>query len=355
MLNPHSLQADDSGDVRCSLRPTTLDRQLMSLASTAPGESGSPEAPQHALQAAHTLLAAGDYAAAFARIRAVVAAGVASGTLPATATALSAVARAAERSGDEATARQALEVALALADWADLHLALGTLLMRDGERAAARQHFDRALAINPRYRAAAVERALLDAREGRVSDAVAALRALTGGSVGQASATLHEGLERLRDAAVEDAAPLLRRALAGGDEALEAYLGDAQASFAAGDLAAGLAHLRRAVVDRPGYPDLHALLGSHELRGGHLDDGIASLVQALELNPDFHSARLELARGLEARGEREAALVELERLLEVEPSHADARAFHHRLTARRRAPASAARATSNALDPDRAE
>ena len=92
----------------------------MSLASTAPGESGSPEAPQHALQAAHTLLAAGDYAGAFARIRAVVAAGVASGTLPATATALSAVARAAERSGDEATARQALEVALALADWADV-------------------------------------------------------------------------------------------------------------------------------------------------------------------------------------------------------------------------------------------
>ena len=305
------------------------------------GEPGPSDATQQALQSAHALAASGDYAEAFVRVEQLIAANSAGEPLPAAATALSAVARAAERSGDSVAARRALEAALAIVDWADLHLALGTLLVRDGEREAARERFVRALAINPRYRAAAVELALLDAREGRVSDAVSALRALTGGGSALESEALRRGLERLREAAVEDAAPLLRRAFTGGDEALEALLGNAQASFAAGDASGGLRNLRVAVAERPGYADLHAVLGSHELRAGHLDDGIASLVQALELNPDFHSARIELARGLEARGERDAALHEVRQVLEVEPSHADAAMFRDRLTTRRRAPAPA--------------
>jgi tetratricopeptide (TPR) repeat protein len=299
------------------------------------------EDTQQALQATHALAADGRYALAFAHVERLLASRPAAEAPPAAATALAAVARAAERGGDGVTARRALETALSLVDWADLHLALARLLDRDGERRAAREHCERALAINPRFRAAAVELALLDAREGHVSDAVHALRTLSGGSSTLERESLRQGLERLREAAVEDAAPLLRRAFTGGDEALEALLGNAQASFASGDTAAGLASLRRAVAERPGYADLHAVLGSHELRAGHLDDGIATLVQALELNPDFHSARLELARGLEARGDRDAALHELNQVLEVEPSHADAATFLARLTVRRRASAPA--------------
>jgi tetratricopeptide (TPR) repeat protein len=314
----------------------------MCAANRSPGESHPPDDTQQALQSAHSLAADGRYAEAFARVEQLLARGPAGDSIPAAATALAAVARAAERGGDGGTARRALEAALTLVDWADLHLALGTLLGRDGERQAAREHCERALAINPRFRAAAVELALLDAREGRVSDAVNALRALSGGGTALEAESLRQGLERLREAAVEDAAPLLRRAFTGGDEALEALLGNAQASFAAGDAGAGLCSLRRAVAERPGYADLHAVLGSHELRAGHLDDGIATLVRALELNPDFHSARLELARGLEARGDRDAALHEVNQVLEVEPSHADAGAFLARLTVRRRASAPAA-------------
>ncbi len=316
-----------------------------------PGEPGPSDERHHALQSVHALAAAGEYAEALARIEELIARSPAGEPFPAAATALAAVARAAERDGDGVSARRALEAALALVDWPDLHLTLGTLLVRDGERAAARRHFDRALAINPRYRAAAVERALLDAREGHVSDAVNALRALTGGGSAPESESLQQGLERLRKSAVEDAAPLLRRAFAGGDESVEALLAEAQGRLVAGDAEGGLGSLRRAVAERPGYADLHALLGSHELRAGHLDDGIASLVHALEMNPDFHSARLELARGLEARGERDAALHEVRQVLEVEPAHADAASFHDRLTARRRSPASGTVDRPNVLDP----
>ena len=325
----------------------------MSASSTPAVAAGASDAPQQVLQAAHALAAAGDHVAAFARVEQLLARLPAGEPLAAAATALTAVARAAERCGDGSCARRALEAALALVDWADLHVALGTLLVRDGERGEARQHFMRALAINPRYRAAVVELALLDAREGRIGDAVSALRALTGGEPAHESESLQRGLERLRVAEVEDAAPLLRRALTGCDEALEAWLAQAQRCFAAGDPAGGLRHLQRAVAERPSYADVHAMLGSYELRAGRLDDGIASLVYALELNPEFHLARLELARGLEARGERDAALLELEQLLEVEPSHADAATFRDRLTSRRRPPAPAGDERAKFLDHDR--
>ena len=94
------------------------------------------------------------------------------------ATAFALLARGEERAGELARARASLERALSLVDWADLRLALGTLLARLGDKAGARRELDRALAINPHYRAAAVERALLDASEGRIAESLAALRAL---------------------------------------------------------------------------------------------------------------------------------------------------------------------------------
>ncbi len=291
------------------------------------------------LQSAHAHLEAGRYGDAFDCIQARIAEQGGGAALASEATALAAVARAAERAGDASAARRALEAALELVDWADLHHAMGTLLVRSGEHDQARAAFDRALAINPRYRAAALERALLDARAGRVGDAVGTLRAMSEGDAVRESETLRAGLERLRSHAIEDAVPLLRRAFTDHDATVEQWVSEAQARLDAGESGVALALLRRAVIERPGYPDLHALLGSHELRAGYLDDGIASLVDALCLNPGFHGARLELARGLEARGEREAALAEVRRVLEASPGHDAATTAYERLAPRHRAPA----------------
>lgn len=300
----------------------------------------SPE-PADPLLAAHALAAAGDAVRAYACLEHALARPAPERRQKqAQASALAAVARAAERAGDDALARRALTVALERVDWADLHFALGALLVRAGEHEAARLAFDRALAINPRYRAAAVERAMLDAREGRVSDAVSRLRALSGAAPA-GEAALRAGLERLRETRVDDAARWLRETLAGSDAEVAAMLDAARERLAAGDPHTALARLREAVEARPGYADLHALLGAQELRAGSLDDGIDSLALALSLNPDFHGARLELARGLEARGERERALDQLREVLQAEPAHPDAAAFYERLTARRRGPAAA--------------
>ncbi|MEY4374271.1 MAG: hypothetical protein RL760_437 [Candidatus Eisenbacteria bacterium] len=298
-----------------------------------------PEPREHreTLDAARALTAAGRPAEAFALAAAWFARPEHTAAPQPGATALAEVAQAAGANGDDDLAMRALDMALAWVDWADLRYTRGVLHARRGSFEEARADLDRALAINPRYRAAALERAMLDARLGRVADAMTALRAFTGQD--HEAEMLRAGLERLRSHAVEDAESWLRETLGGGDRELEGWLAEARTCAADGAPERALVVLRRAVAARPGYPDLHALLGAHELRAGQLDDGIASLSDALCLNPDFHDARYELALGLEARGEREAALAEVNVLLAAMPAHAGAAALRDRLGSRRRVPA----------------
>ncbi len=246
------------------------------------------------------------------------------------------VARMAESAGELEVAQLALERAARAVEWADLHCELGCLLARRGRRAEARAAFDRALALNPRYRTAVVERALLDAREGRIAEAMQTLRVLAAGGALAEPGVFQQGLERLGHADFEDAAPLLRRALHSGDAWLEEQLRAYQELVHAGGPARALAMLRAAATERPAYPDLQLLLGVHELKAGATDDAIESLTLALELNPDYHAARVELARALETLGDTPQAIALLEQVLAVDAAHAEARALHERLSSRRR-------------------
>ena len=249
---------------------------------------------------------------------------------------LAQIARIAEEQRDPDAGIAALELASTLVDWADLHCHRGQLLAQLGRRADARRALDRALVLNPRYRVAAVERALLDAREGRIAEAMEALRMLArDGDVIEAS-TFEQGMVHLGHADFEDAGPLLRRALHASDAWLEERLHAVQDMSERGEHVAALQILREAVTERAAYPDLHLLLGVHELQLGSVDDAIESFSLALELNPDFHTARVAFARALEASGDTRQALVQLESVLEHDPDHREARALYQRLAGRRR-------------------
>ncbi len=249
---------------------------------------------------------------------------------------LAQLARIAEEQRDPDSGIAALELASTLVDWADLHCHRGQLLAQLGRRADARRALDRALVLNPRYRAAAVERALLDARDGQIAEAMETLRTLArDGDVSEPRA-FEEGMEHLGHADFEDAGPLLRRALHASDPWLEERLHAVQAMSERGEHAGALQILREAVTERASYPDLHLLLGVHELQMGSVDDAIESFSQALELNPNFHSARVAFARALETSGDTRQALVQLESVLLHDPDHREARALHQRLAGRRR-------------------
>ncbi|HET7225890.1 MAG TPA: tetratricopeptide repeat protein, partial [Candidatus Eisenbacteria bacterium] len=221
--------------------------------------------------------------------------------------------------------------------WPDLHVQRARLLLsRPGRdlstRAEARKALDTALRLHPDYAAARLERALLDAAEGRLGEAIDRLGELAREHPGEAH-VFEQGLDKLRHADVDGAATLLSNALrvtAGSDDPL----GTARECLAQDEPARALAVLRAALPGREGYPDLHLLIGAAELELGHHDDAVASFGRALALKPELHAARAQLARALEALGETAQAAEQVALVLAHDPSHPEAGAMQARWSRR---------------------
>lgn len=78
-------------------------------------------------------------------------------------------------------------------------------------------------------------------------------------------------------------------------------------SFENGDWDGALAHLEPLVRTRPGFADVHYLIGlAHEHRGD-LDPAARSLEQALRINPRYAEARLALVAVHEQQGDFDRA------------------------------------------------
>jgi tetratricopeptide (TPR) repeat protein len=258
--------------------------------------------------------------------------------------AFSEIARLAERASDWSSAERALDRALTLRPrYADLHFRRGCVLASLKRRDEARQAFDRALELNPRYVAARVERAMLDAREGLVGEALEALHELSRDQAVEDPRTFQQGITSLERADWDAADSLLRRALNLGDERFEHELRTVRGALERGDAAAAVRGLRLLVPRFDAYPDLHALLGRAELALGHNDDALLALARALELNPDYHDARVLLAQALECVGQTAQAQEQVALVLQHEPTHVEALARKQRWderhgTSRRRGP-----------------
>jgi len=250
--------------------------------------------------------------------------------------ALAEVARLAEGAGALEIAARALDQAVRLAPgYADLHHQRACLLILQQQRGAARKALDEALRINPRYVAARLELALLDAREGLLAESLAALRALEQERRVEEPRAFQRGLKSLARADWDEAGALLKSALKVSDPVVDRALAEHHALVAAGEHTRALHALRDAVTAHPGYPDLHYLLGSSELEAGMTDDAIASLAQALTLHPDFHAARVQLARALEALGDLVQAGEQVALVLREDPAHAQALELQERWSRRR--------------------
>jgi YaiO family outer membrane protein len=92
---------------------------------------------------------------------------------------------------------------------------------------------------------------------------------------------------------------------------------DYQAGVAArraGNPEEALRLLSRAVAAEPENADIHLQIGLADLATGRLDEAEAAFRRTLELAPDYFDARLGLALVAHRRGDREAALAELDRI-----------------------------------------
>lgn len=242
----------------------------------------------------------------------------------AAANALAETGRLAEEALDLGAAERALDRAIALRPkYADLHFRRAGVLLRGGRRADARRALDQALTIHPGYVAACLERAMLDAREGFVGEALETLRGMAGAAAADTRA-FDQGIRRLEHAEWDEADSLLRRALSLKDQALEDALRDVRAVLDGGDARGAVVRLRTLLPKHAAFPDLHALLGRAGLSLGHFDDAIVSLSRALELNPGYHGARVLLAHALEGAGQLAEAQEQVALVLEADPNHAEA-------------------------------
>lgn len=77
--------------------------------------------------------------------------------------------------------------------------------------------------------------------------------------------------------------------------------------FEQGDDAQALSWLTRLVVTRPGFADVHYMLGLLDERRGNLEGAVRSLEQALRINPGYVEARLALVTLCERLGDFERA------------------------------------------------
>ena len=246
------------------------------------------------------------------------------------------VARLGEDAGDWASAGRAIDAAIELRpEFPDLHFQRARIRLAAGQRGPARTALETALKLHPGYVAARVERALLDAREGLIGEALEALRALGRECRIEEPRAFERGLAALEEADWSGAGAHLSRALKLSDPALEERLERFRALIERGEAAAAAVLIRETLTTHPGYPDLFYLLGTAELRQGHPDDAMASLARALELHPDFHAARLQVARALQALGETAQAVDVLGQVLEAEPDQAEALELRQRWSSSR--------------------
>jgi putative thioredoxin len=81
----------------------------------------------------------------------------------------------------------------------------------------------------------------------------------------------------------------------------------------------------------PGNPVVEANLGSLALEAGDTGKAVELLRSALQIDPDLHQARFNLARALARQGQRADALNEAEMLLQRLPAQAPQRPEVQRL------------------------
>jgi tetratricopeptide (TPR) repeat protein len=232
------------------------------------------------------------------------------------------LAAAQEAAGHPREAAELLEKALTDAPaFPDLQHRLGVARARSGDRRGARAAFAEAIRLAPKFAAARLELALLEAREGRLGESLDLLRRLGEERTPRASDDWREGLARLAEANWEAGEVQLRRALGLGEATANDALREIGGRLHEGRLAEALASARALVRAHPWFPDAHLALALVRRARGEWDDCAESCGRALELHPDFHQARVYLAEALSRRGQWTESDHQLCIVLDAEPEH----------------------------------
>lgn len=212
-----------------------------------------------------------------------------------------------EAAGDWAGALQSLERAATLRpQWADVHQRLGRVCEHLDQPQRARDAYERALAVNPRYFAARLSLARLLMQLEDRAGALRQLQEAAQSGPAYAAPELQELVRELPEQTTSTGRRRLERRLAalmaGPPSPAAAGLEVARAALRNGDDALAIRTLKGLLQQHPDFPDLHNLLGVAYENEEMTDDAVEEFEIALRLNPDFLDAELNLGLALHERG-----------------------------------------------------
>ena len=184
--------------------------------------------------------------------------------------------------GERALARQHLDRALALApEHETAHFNLGALLVAEGDTAGAIDAFREAVALRPQYAAAHNNLGALLAATGSLDDAIVYYRLALQFGTRDASAHYNLANALLSTGETEEAITRFREALTLTPDDPDVHTNLARALVATNDLAGGVTHYRRALDLNPRIP--LALVGLAWLRAAAPEEALRSSSEALSL------------------------------------------------------------------------
>ncbi len=189
--------------------------------------------------------------------------------------------------------------------YADVRHLLGLALGLAGQAEAALKEFDRALALNPAYVEAHLNRAIMLNDLGRYDEAREAFR--------QAWDSDHS------------AGRPFSRSVSARLANLHMELGDLYADL--GSYVDAVEQYRSAAKLRPDFLDIRTKLARAELERGELEGAKQELGSVLSENPEYVEARVVLGLVHYRAGEYESAASEWQACLRQVPDHPKARAF----------------------------
>lgn len=205
---------------------------------------------------------------------------------------------------------------------------LGSVYFRQEKNAAARQSFERAVAMHASYPDTMPDAwnnlGVLATREGRVADSVQCFQAALRLNPNHSLALDNLGNAYRQQKRWSEARQVL-------EHALEVNPQDAEANYSLGMVFAqtdntdrAYEYLQKALQARPVYPEALNNIGILYLVTQRRDDAVASFEQCIKVAPGFDQAYLNLARIYVQEGAPQKARTELLELLKQHPGHEQA-------------------------------
>ena len=199
---------------------------------------------------------------------------------------------------------------------------LGVLLMRKGKLEEAKDHFERAISIEPNFAKAHTNLGIALHLLGRPQEAVAAHEEALRLKPDYASAHTNLANALLRLGRAKAAATHYEQALRLRPGRAEPHRNLAGALLRLGRLKEAVDHYEKALQLKAGLPKVHNNLANALLRLGHLKEAVAHYEKALRLKSDYVTAHNNLAGVLLSLGRSGEAVAHYEKALELRPGDA---------------------------------